>query len=362
MNVLDQHLADFDPEVAELIGKELQRQRNGLEMIASENHAPLAVMQAQGSVLTNKYAEGYPGRRYYGGCEHVDVIEQLAIDRVKALFDAEFANVQPHSGAQANAAVMHALLKPGDTILGLSLDCGGHLTHGMRLNFSGKLYNVAAYGVPRDDYLIDMDQVAEAAREHRPKLIIAGWSAYPRHLDFARFREIADEVGAYLMVDMAHFAGLVAAGLHPSPVPHAHVDHVHHPQDPRRAARRHHPDQRRGHRQEDQLGGLPRSAGRAARARHRGQGRRLQDGRPARVRRAPAALHRRREDPRRAAVPAGCPRRGHHCAHRRYRRAPGAGGPAQLRTSTASRPRTGWPRSASPSTATPFRSIRAHRW
>src|SRR6476661_8424233 len=223
VNVLDQHLADFDPEVAELIGKELQRQRNGLEMIASENHAPLAVMQAQGSVLTNKYAEGYPGRRYYGGCEHVDVIEQMAIDRIKALFDAEFANVQPHSGAQANAAVMHALLKPGDTILGLSLDCGGHLTHGMRLNFSGKLYTVAAYGVSRNDYLIDMDQVAEAAREHRPKMIIAGWSAYPRHLDFARFREIADEVGAYLMVDMAHFAGLVAAGLHPSPVPHAHV-------------------------------------------------------------------------------------------------------------------------------------------
>ena len=223
MSVLDQRLSDFDPEIAELISKELERQRSGLEMIASENHAPLAVMQAQGSVLTNKYAEGYPGRRYYGGCEHVDVIEQLAIDRIKALFDAEFANVQPHSGAQSNAAVMHALLKPGDTILGLSLDCGGHLTHGMRLNFSGKLYNVVAYGVPRNDYLIDMDQVAELAREHRPQMIIAGWSAYPRHQDFARFREIADEVGAYLMVDMAHFAGLVAAGLHPSPVPHAHV-------------------------------------------------------------------------------------------------------------------------------------------
>ena len=222
MSVLDQGLIDFDPEVAELIGKELERQRNGLEMIASENHAPLAVMEAQGSVLTNKYAEGYPGRRYYGGCEHVDVIEQMAIDRIKALFDAKFANVQPHSGAQANAAVMHALLSPGDTILGLSLDCGGHLTHGMRLNF-GKLYQVAAYGVSHDDYLIDMDKVAEAAREHRPQLIIAGWSAYPRQLDFARFREIADEVGAYLMVDMAHFAGLVAAGLHPSPVPHAHV-------------------------------------------------------------------------------------------------------------------------------------------
>ncbi|NGP05682.1 serine hydroxymethyltransferase [Rhodococcus sp. 14C212] len=223
MNVLDQRLVDFDPEVASLIDKELERQRTGLEMIASENHAPLAVMEAQGSILTNKYAEGYPGRRYYGGCEHVDVIEQIAIDRVKALFDAEFANVQPHSGATANASVMHALIKPGDTILGLSLDAGGHLTHGMRLNFSGKLYNVAAYGVSERDHLIEMDTVAAAAREHRPALIIAGWSAYPRHLDFARFREIADEVGAYLMVDMAHFAGLVAAGLHPSPVPHAHV-------------------------------------------------------------------------------------------------------------------------------------------
>ncbi|MFE7417156.1 serine hydroxymethyltransferase [Rhodococcus sp. NPDC057529] len=223
MSVLSRDLADFDPAVAALIGKELDRQRTGLEMIASENHAPLAVMQAQGSVLTNKYAEGYPGRRYYGGCEHVDSIEQLAIDRVKALFAAEYANVQPHSGATANASVMHALIKPGDTILGLSLADGGHLTHGMRLNFSGKLYNVAAYGVSEKDYLIDMDEVAKAAREHRPQLIIAGWSAYPRQLDFARFREIADEVGAYLMVDMAHFAGLVATGYHPSPVPHAHV-------------------------------------------------------------------------------------------------------------------------------------------
>jgi glycine hydroxymethyltransferase len=223
MNVLDQQLADYDPAVAELIDKELERQRTGLEMIASENHAPLAVMQAQGSVLTNKYAEGYPGRRYYGGCEHIDGIEQLAIDRVKQLFGAAYANVQPHSGATANASVMHALIKPGDTILGLSLAHGGHLTHGMKLNFSGKLYNVAAYGVSEKDHLIHMDDVAAAAREHRPQLIIAGWSAYPRQLDFAQFREIADEVGAYLMVDMAHFAGLVATGLHPSPVPHAHV-------------------------------------------------------------------------------------------------------------------------------------------
>jgi glycine hydroxymethyltransferase len=223
MNVLDQQLADYDPAVAELIDRELERQRTGLEMIASENHAPLAVMQAQGSVLTNKYAEGYPGRRYYGGCEHIDGIEQLAIDRVKQLFGAAYANVQPHSGATANAAVMHALIKPGDTILGLSLAHGGHLTHGMKLNFSGKLYNVAAYGVSEKDHLIHMDDVAASAREHRPQLIIAGWSAYPRQLDFARFRGIADEVGAYLMVDMAHFAGLVATGLHPSPVPHAHV-------------------------------------------------------------------------------------------------------------------------------------------
>ncbi|GAS89740.1 serine hydroxymethyltransferase [Mycolicibacterium brisbanense] len=221
--VLGQSLADADPEVYAAVTDEQRRQENTLEMIASENFAPLSVMEAQGSVLTNKYAEGYPGRRYYGGCEHVDVVEQLAIDRIKALFGAEYANVQPHSGAQANAAAMAALLQPGDTILGLALAHGGHLTHGMHLNFSGKLYNVAAYHVREDDHRVDMAQVAELAREHRPKVIIAGWSAYPRQLDFAEFRRIADEVGAYLMVDMAHFAGLVAAGLHPSPVPHAHV-------------------------------------------------------------------------------------------------------------------------------------------
>jgi glycine hydroxymethyltransferase len=221
--VLDRSLADTDPEVHDAISAELTRQQTTLEMIASENFAPVAVMQAQGSVLTNKYAEGYPGRRYYGGCEHVDVIEQLAIDRLKALFGAEYANVQPHSGAQANAAAMSALLEPGDTILGLDLAHGGHLTHGMRLNFSGKLYDVAAYHVRADDHLVDMAEVRRLAHERRPRLIVAGWSAYPRQLDFAEFRRIADEVGAYLMVDMAHFAGLVAAGLHPSPVPHAHV-------------------------------------------------------------------------------------------------------------------------------------------
>jgi glycine hydroxymethyltransferase len=223
MTVLNQSLHALDPEVAAAVDAELHRQQSTLEMIASENFAPSAVMEAQGSVLTNKYAEGYPGRRYYGGCEHVDVIEQLAIDRIKALFGAEAANVQPHSGAQANAAVMFALLSPGDTILGLDLAHGGHLTHGMKINFSGKLYNVAAYRVDPQTNIIDMAEVERLAKEHRPKLIVAGWSAYPRQLDFAEFRRIADEVGAYLMVDMAHFAGLVAAGLHPSPVPHAHV-------------------------------------------------------------------------------------------------------------------------------------------
>ena len=216
-------LADVDPEVAEAIGRELERQQRTLEMIASENFVPAAVLEAQGSVLTNKYAEGYPGKRYYGGCEHVDVIEQLAIDRAKALFGADHANVQPHSGAQANAAVYHALLDPGDTMMGLALPHGGHLTHGMKINVSGKLYEIAAYEVSPDTYLIDMDEVARIARERKPKLIVAGWSAYPRQLDFPRFREIADEVGALLMVDMAHFAGLVAADLHPSPVPHAQV-------------------------------------------------------------------------------------------------------------------------------------------
>ena len=220
---LDQSLAEVDPEVAAAVAAELHRQQSTLEMIASENFAPVSVMEAQGSVLTNKYAEGYPGRRYYGGCEYVDVTEQLAIDRVKSLFGAEFANVQPHSGAQANTAVFFALLQPGDTILGLSLAHGGHLTHGMKINYSGKMFEVVPYQVRESDGLVDMDEVERLAREHRPKMIIAGWSAYPRQLDFARFRAIADEVGACLMVDMAHFAGLVAAGLHPSPVPHAHV-------------------------------------------------------------------------------------------------------------------------------------------
>ncbi|MFJ5272180.1 serine hydroxymethyltransferase [Streptomyces sp. NPDC088358] len=223
MSLLNTSLHELDPDVAAALDAELHRQQSTLEMIASENFAPVAVMEAQGSVLTNKYAEGYPGRRYYGGCEHVDVVEQIAIDRVKALFGAEHANVQPHSGAQANAAAMFALLKPGDTIMGLNLAHGGHLTHGMKINFSGKLYNVVAYHVDEESGRVDMAEVERLAKESRPKLIVAGWSAYPRQLDFAAFRRIADEVGAYLMVDMAHFAGLVAAGLHPNPVPHAHV-------------------------------------------------------------------------------------------------------------------------------------------
>ncbi|MFE9396916.1 serine hydroxymethyltransferase [Streptomyces flavidovirens] len=221
--LLDAPLAELDPEVHAAVRAELARQQSTLEMIASENFAPAAVMEAQGSVLTNKYAEGYPGRRYYGGCEHVDVTERLAIERVKTLFGAGFANVQPHSGAQANTAVFFALLQPGDTILGLDLAHGGHLTHGMRLNYSGRMLNVVPYHVSETDGLVDMDEVERLAKEHRPKMIIAGWSAYPRQLDFAAFRRIADEVGAYLMVDMAHFAGLVAAALHPNPVPHAHV-------------------------------------------------------------------------------------------------------------------------------------------
>ncbi|WP_432505870.1 serine hydroxymethyltransferase [Kineococcus arenarius] len=221
--VTDRPLSEVDPEIAAVLDAELGRQRDTLEMIASENFAPRAVLQAQGSVLTNKYAEGYPGKRYYGGCEHVDVAEELARTRAKELFGAEHANVQPHSGASANAAAMHAFIRGGDGILGLELAHGGHLTHGMKINFSGRMYDVSAYGVDPQTFRVDMDVVRATALAARPKLIIAGWSAYPRQLDFAAFREIADEVGAHLMVDMAHFAGLVAAGLHPSPVPHAHV-------------------------------------------------------------------------------------------------------------------------------------------
>ena len=216
-------LAQTDAAVMVAVNGEMHRQRDQIEMIASENIVSKAVLEAQGSVLTNKYAEGYPGKRYYGGCEEVDVVETLAIDRAKALFGAAFVNVQPHSGAQANGAVMLALLKPGDTVLGMALSAGGHLTHGAKPALSGKWFNAVQYGVRREDSRIDYDEVERLAREHKPKLIIAGFSAYPRELDWARFRSIADSVGAYLMVDMAHIAGLVATGVHASPVPHAHV-------------------------------------------------------------------------------------------------------------------------------------------
>ncbi|HZK05758.1 MAG TPA: serine hydroxymethyltransferase [Actinomycetaceae bacterium] len=223
LSPLDLPLAEIDPEIQSVLEGELTRQRETLEMIASENFVPRAVLQAQGSVLTNKYAEGYPGRRYYGGCEQADIAENLAIQRAKDLFGADYANVQPHSGAQANAAIYHALLEPGDAVMGLSLAHGGHLTHGMRINFSGKFYDIHAYEVDPESYRVDMDAVREQALRVRPKMIVAGWSAYPRELDFAAFRDIADEVGAVLWTDMAHFAGLVAAGLHSNPVPFSDV-------------------------------------------------------------------------------------------------------------------------------------------
>ncbi|QWF23132.1 serine hydroxymethyltransferase [Nocardioides sp. LMS-CY] len=222
-HVLDADLGDVDPAIAAVLDAELRRQRSGLEMIASENVAPRSVLQAQGSVLTNKYAEGYPGRRYYGGCEHVDVAERLAIERAQALFGATHVNLQPHSGAQANAAVLAAIAQPGDVLLGQELSHGGHLTHGMRANFSGRLYDARSYGVDRTSYRLDMDQVRERALAERPRVLVAGWSAYPRHLDYAAFRAIADEVGAVLWADMAHVAGLVATGLHPDPVPYADI-------------------------------------------------------------------------------------------------------------------------------------------
>ena len=221
--IMNAPLSEIDPEISAVLDRELGRQRDFLEMIASENFVPRSVLQSQGSVLTNKYAEGYPGKRYYGGCEEVDVAESIAIERAKSLFGAAYANVQPHSGATANAAVLHALINKGQKIMGLSLAHGGHLTHGMKLNFSGKLYEVAAYGLDEQTHRIEMEQVRAQALAERPDVIIAGWSAYPRHLDFAAFREIADEIGAKLWTDMAHFAGLVAAGLHPSPVPYSDV-------------------------------------------------------------------------------------------------------------------------------------------
>ncbi|WP_067335334.1 serine hydroxymethyltransferase [Stappia indica] len=222
-NFFTRSLADADPEINAAITSELGRQRHEIELIASENIVSLAVLEAQGTILTNKYAEGYPGKRYYGGCEYVDVVEQLAIDRAKTLFGAQFANVQPNSGSQMNQAVFLALLQPGDTFMGLDLNSGGHLTHGSPVNMSGKWFNVVSYGVRQDDHMLDMDEIARLAEQHKPKLIIGGGTAYSRTWDWKRLREIADSVGAYFMVDMAHIAGLVAGGAHPSPLPHAHV-------------------------------------------------------------------------------------------------------------------------------------------
>ena len=270
-------VAQDDPDVWAAIAAENRRQEDHIELIASENYASPAVLAAQGSQLTNKYAEGYPGKRYYGGCEHVDVVEQIAIDRAKKLFHADFANVQPHSGAQANQAVFFAALKPGDTILGMSLPHGGHLTHGSPVNFSGKWFNVVAYGLHPETELIDYDAAERLAHQHKPKLIIAGASAYSRVIDWKRFRAIADSVGARLMVDMAHYAGLIAAGVYPSPVGIADYRDQHDAQDAARAARRPHSRQRRAGegRQRRRLPGL---AGRAADARDRGEGRRVRRG------------------------------------------------------------------------------------
>ena len=265
-------LADTDPEIAEAIRLELGRQRDEIELIASENIVSRAVLEAQGSVMTNKYAEGLPGRRYYGGCHYVDIAENLAIDRVKKLFGAGFANVQPHSGASANVAAFMALMQPGDTFLGLNLAAGGHLSHGSPVNVSGKWFKAVPYGVRRDDHRIDMDEVRKLAEEHKPKVIVAGGSAYPRIIDFRAFREIADSVGAKLMVDMAHFAGLVAGGAHPSPFPHAHVvtSTTHKTLRGPRGGFILTNDEELG--KEDQFGGVPGHPGRAADARHRRQG------------------------------------------------------------------------------------------
>ncbi len=270
------HIADVDPEIAGVLKDEAGRQERTLEMIASENFVPQSILDCQGSVLTNKYAEGYPGRRYYGGCEFVDVAEQLAIDRAKDLFGAEHVNAQPHSGAQANSAAYMALLEPGDRILGMKLDHGGHLTHGMKINFSGLYFDVVAYGVREEDSLLDMDELQQIAEDARPKLIIAGWSAYPRRLDFQRFREIADSVGRPALGGHGPFRR--AGGGRGAPEPGAVVRrrHDHHPQDARRPARRDDPLQG-GVREEDQLARLPGTPGRAPHARHRGQGGGAQD-------------------------------------------------------------------------------------
>ena len=295
-------LSEVDPEIAQVLERELERQRGYLEMIASENFVPVSVLQSQGSVLTNKYAEGYPGRRYYGGCEEVDVAEELAIERAKSLFGAEFANVQPHSGATANAAVLHAIARPGDTLLGLSLDQGGHLTHGMKINFSGRLFNIVAYGVDPETSIIDMDEVRRLAIEHQPKVIIAGWSAYPRQLDFARVPR--DRRRGRRAAVGRHGALRRARRRRAAPEPRAArarrlVDRA---QDDRRTALGLHPHERRRDREEDQLGRVPGPAGRPAHARHRGEGDGVQARGDAGVQGAPGA----RPAAARTSSPSGC--------------------------------------------------------
>ena len=330
-------LAEIDPAIAELLGKELERQRGQIELIASENFTWPSVLEAVGSVPTNKYAEGYPGRRYYGGCEVVDEIEQTAIDRAKELFGAEHANVQPHAGAQTNMAVYMAALDPGDTILSLELSHGGHLTHGLKVNFSGRLYTIVHYGVSRETNMVDYDDVLALAKEHRPKLIVCGGSAYPRTVETDRFREIADEVGALLLCDMAHFAGLVAAGAAPEPGRALRLRHLDHAQDARGAARRVRPLPR-GVRAGGRPRGLPRDAGRPARAHDRREGGLLPD-------------RRHRGVPR---VPAPDPRERRRARRRRCRKAGSTCSPAApTRTcsrSTCARPtgRARTPRSGSP--------------
>ena len=273
----DMQIAGYDEELAQAIQGERQRQEDHIELIASENYASPRVLEAQGSVLTNKYAEGYPGRRYYGGCEYVDIAEQLAIDRVKQLFNADYANVQPHSGSQANAAVYLALLKPGDTILGMSLPAGGHLTHGSKVNFSGKLFNAVQYGLDPETGAIDYDEVEALAHEHQPKMVVAGFSAYSLKVDWQRFRDIADSVGAWLFVDMAHVAGLIAAGLYPSPVNIADVTTSTTHKTLRGPRGGHYPGARqRGGPKETQFHDIPGDPGRATDARDCGQGGGLQ--------------------------------------------------------------------------------------
>ena len=347
-----QTLDHADPELWHAISGENARQEAHIELIASENYASPAVMAAQGSQLTNKYAEGYPGKRYYGGCEFVDIAEQLAIDRAMKLFDAGFANVQPHSGAQANQAVFFAVLKPGDTVLGMSLPHGGHLTHGSPVNMSGKWFNVVAYGLDPATELIDYDAAERLAREHKPKLIVAGASAYSRVIDWARFRAIADSVGAFLMADMAHYAGLVAAGLYPSPVGIAAFRHEHDAQDAAWTARRLHP-RGRGAREDDQFGGVPRVAGRTADARHRRQGGGVQGGAVARIQGLPGAG---------AGKRAGAGRRaaGARSAHRlrRHRLATCFWSICAPRKSPARMPKRRSVARTSPSTRTRYRTIR----